>query len=60
MSRNSIGTILEAEGFAVGAELGVQRGLFARDTLQNWPSAKKYYLVDAWRHMENYVVSGKG
>jgi hypothetical protein len=57
MGRGNIGKILEDEGFTTGIELGVQRGLFARETLESWPSIKTYYLVDAWRKIENYVVS---
>lgn len=57
MGRGSIGKILEDEGFTTGIELGVQRGQFAKETLENWPSAKTYHLVDAWQHIDNYVVS---
>jgi hypothetical protein len=36
------------EGMRVGAELGVQRGLFANMTLAQWTSCKRYYAVDIW------------
>ena len=53
-SRDDLGAILEARGFTVGAELGVQRGLFAESTLKQWRSAKTYVLVDVWAPMANY------
>ena len=37
------------------AELGVLHGSYARDTLQRWPSAVEYVLVDLWAPQENYV-----
>ena len=37
-----------------GAELGVLHGSFARDTLQRWPSATEYWLVDLWSPQDNY------
>ena len=47
--REDIGKILELEKMKVGAELGVQRGVFAKVTLEHWPSCERYYLVDIWR-----------
>jgi hypothetical protein len=38
-----------------GAELGVLHGSYARDTLQRWPSAVEYVLVDLWAPQENYM-----
>ena len=52
-NRNELGTILEQRGFKVGAELGVQRGLFAETTLTQWRSAKTYLLVDVWARQNN-------
>ena len=40
--------------FAVGAELGVQEGIFAEETLRNWHACTRYVLVDAWRPLANY------
>jgi len=40
--------------FAVGAELGVQGGLFAEETLRSWSACTRYVLVDAWRPLDNY------
>ena len=54
-TRNAMGTILEAEQAQVGVELGVQTGLFAATTLQHWTCNKKYYLVDIWAPLENYL-----
>lgn len=47
-NRLLMGQLLEAEGFTTGAELGVQKGWFANQTLSTWPSCRKYYLVDIW------------
>eukprot|EP00890_Picochlorum_soloecismus_P006229 jgi/Picsp_1/6607/NSC_03950-R1_conserved hypothetical len=52
--RDGIGSLLELNGFTSGAELGVQRGIFAETTLGAWPSCRKYILVDIWRSQENY------
>lgn len=53
-ARESLGKLLQEEGMRIGAELGVQLGLFAKDTLTSWPSCRTYYLVDLWGHQENY------
>lgn len=53
-NRGMIATILQEEGMKVGAELGVQRGLFAEHNLKFWTSCEKYYLVDVWAQQENY------
>ncbi|PSC67295.1 O-methyltransferase [Micractinium conductrix] len=54
-TRDGLGYLLEAEGLKAGAELGVQRGQFARLTLDRWPSCTQYILVDVWKQQENYV-----
>ena len=36
------------------AELGVQEGIFAEETLRNWHACTRYVLVDAWRPLANY------
>ncbi|PSC70066.1 O-methyltransferase [Micractinium conductrix] len=41
-------------GLKTGAELGVQRGNFARRTLEFWPSCESYTLVDVWKQQVNY------
>jgi len=53
-NRAFIGGLLEDLGLTVGVEIGVQRGAFARVTLDGWPSCKQYYLIDPWRHQDNY------
>mmetsp|Transcript_37651 Transcript_37651/g.118659 ORF Transcript_37651/g.118659 Transcript_37651/m.118659 type:complete len:268 (-) Transcript_37651:4015-4818(-) len=47
--------ILQKEGKEVGAELGVQLGLYSRTLLEGWPSCKKYVLVDVWANQSNYL-----
>ena len=52
--RLDIPGILEQESMLKGAELGVLHGTFARETLERWPSAIEYVLVDLWSPQENY------
>lgn len=52
--REQIGNILEDEKFKVGAEIGVQRGIFSRALLNRWKSARHFTLVDVWNQQENY------
>jgi len=47
-TRQDIAIMLEHEGFEVGAELGVQHGVFAAETLWVWRSCKRYYLIDSY------------
>jgi hypothetical protein len=54
-NRNELGALLEKEGLKVGVEIGVQRGGFAEITLGAWTSASKYYLIDPWKHQNNYA-----
>lgn len=54
-TRFDLGDILHDEGFEIGVELGVQRGLFAEKLLSKWKSAKLYVLVDLWQNQENYL-----
>lgn len=53
-SRDDLGEVMQKEGFSVGIELGVQRGLYSRVILSKWPSCTEYHLVDLWAHQENY------
>lgn len=39
--RAEIGAMLEAEGMLVGAELGMQSGAFAEETLEAWKSCER-------------------
>ena len=53
-TREDIPSFLQESGMKVGAELGVQRGIFSLHTLLNWPSCTKYVLVDLWSQHSNY------
>lgn len=53
-NREDLGKIMEAEGFTIGAELGVKQGNYARVILTDWFSCNEYHLVDLWAHQENY------
>ena len=53
-ARDDLGTILEAEGLHIGAELGVQRALFSKSLLSAWTSNREYHLVDVWAKQDNY------
>jgi len=55
MTRDELGSILEREGMMFGVELGVQRGLYSRKILRQWPSCREYHLVDLWAPQENYA-----
>ena len=60
-TREDIAGLLQLNRFKTGAELGVQRGHFARHNLLNWESCEEYILVDAWKAQENYVdLANKG
>jgi methyltransferase family protein len=37
-----------------GAEVGVFRGVFAAHLLANCPSLSTYYMIDPWRHLEEW------
>jgi hypothetical protein len=53
--RDQIPFFLEKAGFKVGAELGVQQGLFAEHILKHWPSCTTFYLIDIWAQQKNYI-----
>ena len=53
--RRDLGTIAEKLGLKKGVELGVQRGGFASEVLERWPSCEEYVLVDIWKAQANYV-----
>lgn len=46
-------TLSQGGAPTAGAELGVQEGTFAKYVLSNC-AFTKYYLIDAWRPLENY------
>lgn len=56
-TRDEIGKMLEFEGHKIGVELGVQHGYFANRILQDWKSFEKFYLIDIWMQLDNYVDS---
>ena len=39
----------------VGVEVGVLHGHFALVTLAQWERCEKYYLIDPYRHQNNYL-----
>ena len=39
-------------GFRIGVEVGVLRGEFSAQLLKDWDG--KLYLVDSWKHLEDY------
>ena len=47
--------LCEERVFTVGAELGVQIGIFAEKNLKRWSTCQTYYLIDLWKHQENYT-----
>lgn len=53
-SCDQIVDLCQERGFKVGAELGVQIGVFAEKNLNKWKTCEKYYLIDLWKHQENY------
>lgn len=53
-TRDAIGSLLQQLNMTVGAELGVQRGDFAKTTLDQWSHAETYVLVDLWGQQEHY------
>lgn len=53
-NRGELAGILQREEMLIGAELGVQRGLFAEHMLRNWPNCSKYVLVDLWQQQSKY------
>lgn len=54
-TRGKLATFLESEKAKVGVELGVQNGNFAETILRQWQHNARYYLVDIWAPLENYL-----
>lgn len=44
--------------FKTGIEVGVQRGILAKKSMQIWKSCKEYKLVDLWGKEEGYEEPG--
>ena len=57
--RNDIIGMLEQLKWKTAIEVGVQRGLFAKKMLSNWPSCTEYKLVDLWGREEGYQEPGE-
>ena len=43
----------------IGAEVGVQEGVFSKHLLSTW-DGEKIYLIDSWRHIEGYEDIANG
>jgi hypothetical protein len=39
----------------VGAEVGVQTGVYAKQLLENIRCLERFFCVDAWRHLDGYI-----
>jgi len=52
--RREIIEIVDRLNYTVGVEVGVQKGLFAKDVLSIWKNCKVYNLVDIWKQQTNY------
>lgn len=46
--------LINAIGAAKVAEIGVYRGAFAAHILDNCPVVSTYYMIDPWRHLEDW------
>ena len=55
MFREHLGSVLQAENFQHGIEVGVREGIFAHALLSRWRGAKSYLLVDVWAQQKNYA-----
>ena len=47
-------TVVDRLNCASMAELGVFTGTFARHMLEQCPSVSRYFMVDPWRHLDNW------
>ena len=56
-NRKEIVEIVNMMNMTTGAEIGVQKGYFARKSLSIWKHSKSYSLVDLWRNQKNYFDS---
>lgn len=57
-NRYEIVEIVNYLNFTAGVEVGVQRGIFAKQVLASfWPKADMYYLVDMWKNQAIYLDS---
>lgn len=56
-TRGKLATFLESEKARVGVEIGVHAGHFAETILHQWKHNVKYYLIDVWAPLTNYLDS---
>src|SRR5918992_3969371 len=47
-------TFLNAMQASSVAEIGVFRGRFAQQLLDSCPSISEYYMIDPWRHLDDW------
>ncbi len=47
--------VLKNRPHAVGAEIGIFKGFFAKEILTKLPGIKQYYCVDPWQHYDEYT-----
>jgi predicted O-methyltransferase YrrM len=47
-------SFLRQQEVATAAEVGVYRGSFAAHMLSETPSLTRYYMIDPWRHLEDW------
>jgi hypothetical protein len=47
-------SFLQARGVRTAAEVGVYRGAFAERMLTECPDLERYYLLDPWRHLDDW------
>jgi len=52
-----IADVLRDRPHSVGAEVGVFRGIFAKQLLNMLPDIAKYYCIDPWEHYDEYLLS---
>lgn len=59
--RNDIGALLQKMNLTGdGVELGVQRAHYSKVIMTAWTAGGKYYLVDPWKHQDDYVDLANG
>lgn len=56
--RSDIIGMLQKMGWKTAIEVGVQKGLFAKKMLDNWPACTEYKLVDLWGKEDGYQEPG--
>jgi predicted O-methyltransferase YrrM len=54
MYRDTMGAVMQAEGFTTAIEIGVQEGKLAKQLLTDWPANKEYWCIDLWNKQAHY------